>query len=306
MRLYVAVTDSAWFQFHAQRKPYEVNFWRPGGKSGFVALKEGDPFLFKLHAPDNLIAGGGFFVKYSKLPLSMAWRVFGEENGSANYNVFRHLILNYRREPHTPAFDPIIGCTVLAMPFFLPRELWISAPEDWHPNIVQGKTYDAENGIGKKTWDRVMSVFGQLPGNLHIESQIREKGPLYVIEGRVGQGFFRTNVLDAYHRRCAITQERTLPALEASHIKPYNLSGPNEVNNGLLFRADLHQIFDEGYLTITKEYRIQVSKRIKQEYENGREYYRFDGQLLPNIPDNPAERPLTTFIEWHNENVYRG
>jgi putative restriction endonuclease len=192
------------------------------------------------------------------------------------------------------------------MPFFLPRELWISAPEDWHPNIVQGKTYDAENGIGKKTWDRVMSVFGQLPGNLHIESQIREKGPLYVIEGRVGQGFFRTNVLDAYHRRCAITQERTLPALEASHIKPYNVSGPNEVNNGLLFRADLHQIFDEGYLTITKEYRIQVSKRIKQEYENGREYYRFDGQLLPNIPDNPAERPLTAFIEWHNANVYRG
>ncbi|QQR85887.1 MAG: hypothetical protein IPJ76_14950 [Flavobacteriales bacterium] len=32
-------------------------------------------------APNNHIAGGGFFVQYSSLPLEMAWDAFGEKHG---------------------------------------------------------------------------------------------------------------------------------------------------------------------------------------------------------------------------------
>jgi hypothetical protein len=47
---------------------------------------------------------------------------------------------------------------------------------------------------------------------------------------------------DAYGRACAVTQEHSLPALEASHIQPYAKDGPHDVRNGVLLRADLHRL----------------------------------------------------------------
>jgi hypothetical protein len=82
MRLFVAVTDYDWFQLHAAKPNVdEVNFWRPSPKAGFKALSMGEPLLFKLHSPRNFIVGGGFFTKFVRLPLSLAWETFGEGNG---------------------------------------------------------------------------------------------------------------------------------------------------------------------------------------------------------------------------------
>ncbi len=306
MRIYVAVTDNSWFRYHAEHKPDEVNFWRPGGGSGFAALEQGAPFLFKLHSPENFIVGGGFFFAFSKLKLSMAWRTYEQKNGCDDFETFRNAILAYRHEQDQPAIDPEIGCILLEIPFFFPREMWIPQPADWHANIVQGRSYDTTEGTGKGIWNSVMERLPVVLGYPDLEDTIREKGPMYVVEGRVGQAGFRTRVMHAYHRRCAITLERTMPALEASHIKPYKLSGPNMASNGILLRADLHQIFDEGYVTISNDYRIVVSDRIRAEYENGREYYQYKGLLIPNLPDDPRERPDKRLIDWHNEHVYRG
>ncbi len=33
----------------------EVNFWRPSGQARFFAIEPGEPFLFKLHYPDNAV-----------------------------------------------------------------------------------------------------------------------------------------------------------------------------------------------------------------------------------------------------------
>jgi hypothetical protein len=41
----------------------EVNFWKPGGKTNFKALNEGDLFLFKLHSPKDYIVGGGLLIR---------------------------------------------------------------------------------------------------------------------------------------------------------------------------------------------------------------------------------------------------
>ena len=64
-----------------------------------------------------------------------------------------------------------------------------------------------------------------------------------------------------------------MPVLEAAHIKPYNLVGRHEISNGLLLRSDLHTLFDLGYMTVTPDdLRVRVSRRIHDEFENGREY----------------------------------
>jgi putative restriction endonuclease len=136
------------------------------------------------------------------------------------------------------------------------------------------------------------------------EEQARFGAPVTILP-RLGQGAFRVEVTDAYSRCCAITGEKTLPALEAGHIRPYAKNGPHEIRNGLLLRSDLHNLFDLGYLTVTLDYRVKVSRRIREEFENGRHYYALDGQALAVLPRHEAARPAPEFLEWHH-GVFKG
>jgi putative restriction endonuclease len=116
---------------------------------------------------------------------------------------------------------------------------------------------------------------------------------------RLGQGLFRVEVIEAYSRRCAITGERTLPVLEAGHIKPYSLVQRHDVSNGLLLRSDLHRLFDGGYLTIDpSDRRVVVSDRIKEEFQNGKEYYKLEGQVLRE-PEQAWAKPSLENLEYH-------
>lgn len=310
MNFFIGVTDNDWFEFLRQRQPDEVNFWKPGAQT-FSALDVGEPFLFKLHSPHNFIVGGGFFRHYTKLPLSMVWKVFGEKNGAEDYAAFAENILKYVSEERRRAGDPEVGCIILVAPVFFPRDAWIPAPRDWSSNIVAGKKYDTAETIGREVWSQVEPLLYrydrpqvQKPGVIAEPEQ--RYGSKYLVEARLGQGAFRALVIDAYDRRCAISAEKTVPVLEAGHIKPYKKSGPNSPRNGLLLRADLHILFDEGYITVTDKFQVEVSRRIKEEYENGREYYRYHGNRLSIIPKGLEEQPAKEYLEWHNVKVYKG
>jgi putative restriction endonuclease len=71
----------------------EVNFWRPSPKPYLKDLQVGAPFLFRLHAPQSAIAGGGFFLRFLVLPLSRAWDAFREANGAWSFDQFRRMII---------------------------------------------------------------------------------------------------------------------------------------------------------------------------------------------------------------------
>ncbi len=308
MKLWVGITDKDWFQFLSRISADEVNFWQPSGSRVFRALQAGEPFLFKLHSPDNFIVGGGHFVRYSALPASLAWDAFGPKNGVGSLEELNTRVRHYRRED--ASVDPVIGCNILAEPFFLPRSAWIAVSAGWAPNIVQGKTYDTTEAEGRALWDAVHVALTSNPGvseppvqgDSYDENRF---GAEYLTRGRLGQGAFRVLVTDAYERRCAVTGEKTLPVLEAAHIKPYALLGPHRVSNGILLRSDLHKLFDLGYLTVTPELRVEVSPRLKTEWQNGREYYTHHGQPLRVHPTDPASRPGREFLSWHNENRFR-
>jgi putative restriction endonuclease len=311
--VYVGVTDGSWYKFLAENRPDEVNFWQPGGKQAFRALKPCELFLFKLHSPLNYIAGGGFFVRHAFLPVSLAWDAFGWKNGTMDRFAFLQAIHKYRKNNPGTETDPTIGCIILTSPFFFERSDWIPVPPDWKPNIVQGKAYSAASFIGRSL---VQQVEEKLKRNQYtytypetdeaLEPGGNRYGSGQVIYPRLGQGAFRVLVTEAYHRRCAISGERTLPVLESAHIKPYAQQGPHIPNNGLLLRQDLHTLFDKGYLTISEDLHIEVSKRIREDFGNGREYYSFHGRKLLELPDNVQERPASKFIRWHNENKFLG
>lgn len=308
LNTYVGITDTDWFTFLSGFSGIdEVNFWQPGGNRLFRTLKPGEPFLFKLHSPYDYIVGGGFFAHSTLLPCSLAWAVFAERNGAASIAEMRRRIERYRRTAPAKE-DYYIGCILLEQPFFLDRHNWIQAPEDWSNNIVQGKRYDLTSGIGKGIWNQVQERFlskTTLERDVGIIPDQARYGTPQMVLPRLGQGSFRVMVTDAYQRRCAVTQERTLPALEASHIRPYSASGPHNVKNGILLRSDIHRLFDNGYVTVTTDLRFEVSKRIKEEFENGRDYYDLSGKRI-DVPENYIFQPAIQFLTWHNENVYLG
>lgn len=313
MRLYVAVTDNDWFALHASKSNVdEVNFWRPSPDATFKALQPGELLLFKLHAPDNYIAGGGFFTRFLLLPVNLVWDTFGEANGVRSLAEMRERIAHYRHTPIAPHENPPIGCIMLAEPFFWHRYDWIPSPPEFKLSTQAGKGFDSEIGAGKALWEAVYERLQHSPA-IRLEQGTATEAAIesggfgrpQMVHPRLGQGLFRILVTDAYSRRCAITGERTLPVLEAAHIKPYSIVMRHEVSNGLLLRSDLHRLFDEGYLTVDpKDRRIVVSKRIKEEFENGKDYYKLEGQPLRE-PSQVWAKPSPENLEYHAFNVFR-
>lgn len=301
LNYWVGVTDRQWFDFHYTNKTKEVNFWAPGGERSFGAIEEGGLFLFKLKSPVNKIVGGGWFVKSTVLPLELAWKVYAKGNGADNLSTFRDSITKMRsRMNKTTSPNESIGCTLLTECFWLPEDQWINQPADWSPNIVQGKTYSSVEGEGLNLWKEVQGRLTDTTMTSAAGEEPERYGQPYMLKPRLGQAGFRVAVLDAYGRKCAVTEEKTLPVLEAAHIRPYAEGGAHDVENGLLLRSDFHTLFDAGYLTIDTDYNLLVSKRLREEFSNGRHYYEHHGKTVPNLPGRIDLRPSKPAIEWRN------
>ncbi len=208
----------------------------------------------------------------------------------------------------SPSEDYEIGCILLQSPFFFPENEWIPAT-DWPPSIQQGRGYDTSDLRGQAIWEQVRDWLAAHQPSAVVVAGEGEELPRFgeprTILPRLGQGSFRVVVADAYNRRCAFTGSPVLHVLDAAHIKPFMQEGPNDVQNGMLLRQDVHTLFDRGYITVTPEYRVEVSRRIKGEFKNGREYYSAHGKLIA-LPEEANLQPGRTFLSWHNENVFLG
>lgn len=121
---------------------------------------------------------------------------------------------------------------------------------------------------------------------------------------RRGQAFFRSTVLSAYNNTCCITGIDIPKLLQASHIKSWSASDPaterNNPTNGLCLNHLHHRAFDEGYITIDTDYRIIVSKEIKdrctmQVYQDY--FVKYDGQKI-TLPQRFL--PSIEMIQQHN------
>lgn len=302
VNIFVGVTDNDWFESLSAQRPDEVNFWSPSPR-GFRSLQPGELFVFKLHAPHNFIVGGGVYSHSSVVPLSLAWEAFGTKNGTASLAEMRARILHYRRKDDGHERDPQIGCRILTSPFFWPREKWIPAPPSWASQTVVGKTYGTQDADGQRLWD---AVADRATNSASPELIATERyGTPALVRPRLGQGAFRVLVTDAYGRQCAISGERTLPILDAAHIRSYSDGGMHESSNGLLLRTDIHKLFDLGYVSFDPDNRFVVSRRLKEDFDNGRHYYELHGTSL-RTPTLPDAAPSQTALEWHRQNRYLG
>ena len=311
----IAITDEGWYRFLAKRPELtEVNFWTPSARRTFRA-EPFSPFLFKLRAPHSAICGFAYFAQFSRLPDWFAWECFGQGNGCATLGEMRARIASIReriRYDETTGSDEI-GCIQLVSPTFFAPEAWVPQPTDWHPRIQTPMKYDLAIGEGRRVWETCVATTKVVASETAISSSVSSLivdpaaryGEARLVLPRLGQGTFRVAVTEAYGRACAVTEEHSLPALEAVHISPFAEEGPHAIRNGMLLRADFHRLFDAGYITVTPDLHLEVGRRLKKDYENGRSYYPYHGRKLRS-PAMPTDRPDIGFLRWHNEHRFLG
>lgn len=119
---------------------------------------------------------------------------------------------------------------------------------------------------------------------------------LSLVTRRQGQGQFRLDLMSAYKGACCITGCRLKHAIDAAHINGYQGNHSQHVQNGMILRSDLHDLFDEGLIAIDEEYRIVLSAIVKGEPC----YAELDGKPL-NLPENPAHHPSMEAIKKHKK-----
>lgn len=306
----IAITDYGWYQFLSRRRYWdEVNFWTPSAHHSFRAPAF-SPFMFKLKAPHNAVAGFGFFARYAALPDWLAWECFGEGNGCQTLDDMRQRVQGIRRRISYTGSEPLpqIGCIVVVNAVFFARGEWVTQPADWPVRTLRPTRYDLEHGEGERVWTECLQRLHADERDVATPSEVGREtqqtyGPPTLVRPRLGQGAFRVTVTEAYGRACAITGEHSLPALEAAHIRPLAKQGSHDVRNGLLLRADLHRLFDQGYVTVTRDRRLEVSNRLRVDYRNGRSYYPLHGRPI-SVPGRPEEQPDPELLEWHNHHVF--
>lgn len=312
----VAVTDFGWYErLLEHQRIEEANFWKPSATRGLNAPPF-SPFIFKLRSPYNAICGFGYFARYSRLPDWLAWETFGEANGCISLQEMRSRIESIRQRIRFRGgvTTQEIGCILIVQPVFFPRERWVAAPSDWPVRTQSDKRYDLARGEGARVWEDCLATAAILSRGSDKSGARRTSvfdrssarfGTPTLTAPRLGQGTFRIAVIEAYGRACAVTEEHSLPALEASHIMSFADNGPHEISNGVLLRADLHRLFDKGYLTVDSDRRLVVSRRLRDDFNNGRTYYPLHGHAL-RLPARVEQQPAAEFLEFHRNNCFRG
>jgi putative restriction endonuclease len=282
VRSFVGLTERDWVQRVGALAPGDANLWRPHQRL-FRALEPGEPYLVKLHAPWSAIVGAGRFVAAERLPLSLAWLAFGAANGVADPADFRQRIA--RTHPERPTADPTLSCVVLDRPAILDQDDWVAAPDDWRPSVAHGKVYRGEEA--RALWDTVRERLG---------ARWRPVPP----DDELGPGRFRLAVAEAYGRRCAVTGERALAALDVVHVRPPSRGGRNRVDNGLLLRADLARLFAHGLLCIEPDgFVVRLHADVLRAARGAASYAPLDGRSLRVVPERFDLMPSRELLAGH-------
>lgn len=129
-----------------------------------------------------------------------------------------------------------------------------------------------------------------------------------LIKTRLNQEFFRLAALAAYNDKCAITGMKLKNFLVASHIVPWSKDKENRLNphNGICLNSIHDKAFDKGYLTINNDYKVVISKRIKEEYSNDficNVFKTYEGKKIFK-PEKFC--PLKKFLEYHQDMIFLG
>jgi len=189
---------------------------------------------------------------------------------------------------------------------------------------VSGKARSAVRIIPVSDFNRIVSLgveleTPELPRSGEAETtlgvretlnpfEIQQDRSKALVERTVRDAAFRKLVLKTYGKRCAFTGFQWINGagraeVQAAHIKPVELNGPDSIRNGLALSGTVHWMFDRGLLSLREDGKILVSNHIND----------IDGikkLLLPkanaDLPLHQSSRPHPHFLEWHQRERFKG
>ena len=86
-----------------------------------------------------------------------------------------------------------------------------------------------------------------------------------LVTSRVGQGYYRRQLLDKWDAKCAVTGVDIRAILIASHIVPWSQSNDEEkldVNNGILLSPNFDALFDRHLISFENDGSILISTKL--------------------------------------------
>ncbi|MEU1995055.1 HNH endonuclease signature motif containing protein [Nocardia gamkensis] len=107
---------------------------------------------------------------------------------------------------------------------------------------------------------------------------------------RNGQKQFRDGILERYGVRCAVTGTCPVKVVQAAHLRAFAEHETRDLDEGLLLRSDLHQLFDAGLMAIDPMTRSVVLAPSMDHYPD---YQKLAGTV---IADSPY---MTAFADHH-------
>lgn len=128
-----------------------------------------------------------------------------------------------------------------------------------------------------------------------------------LLNKKVRDRAFRSNVLRAYDKTCAFTGLRFINGggraeVQAAHIRPVEHSGPDSINNALALSGTVHWMFDRGMLSLADDDTILVSRHINNMDEIDRLLVK---DRKARLPSHPAQRPHADYLSWHRETCFK-
>lgn len=128
-----------------------------------------------------------------------------------------------------------------------------------------------------------------------------------LIKQRVNQSFFRSTILSSYNLKCCITGLSIPDFLVASHIVPWKIDEINRLNprNGLCLNSIHDKAFDRGFITVTPDYKVKISKYFdgfKKDIAVPEFFLKYENQSII-LPDKFL--PSKEFLDWHYTNLFK-
>ncbi len=238
------------------------------------------------------------------MPLRDAWEFFAEKNGAPSIAALIDSIQKHARE--VVRVDKPLGCMVLQSPFFLNDADAFEAPASWRAKNTPGFKANPSDPATGEVWERIAALLTSQPQMaVSLLQPFGGFGKESIFRPRLGQGTFRSMILSAYGNQCAVTHEHSLPVLDAAHIVDFAEEERHALDNGIALRADVHKLFDRGYVSIRPDLKFVVSSALRDDFNNGAVYYRYHGEQILT-PMDPAFMPRKEYLERHYDEKFKG
>ena len=183
-----------------------------------------------------------------------------------------------------------------------------------HGSKLEEEVWDEFNGNWEKLAfesEQLIAKFSNRPieevSEIEVEDIREGIDRETIVKQRVNQSFFRSTVLSSYYFKCCITGLSIPDFLVASHIIPWSKNTEHRLNprNGLCLNSIHDRAFDEGFITITPEFHVMVSK-VFVDFEKEKAvqdfFLKYENQKI-NLPDKFL--PTKEFLDYHYHEIFK-